>query len=268
MFTSWLVAGALQASQVLSQGTVSRSVRVMDFTALSTSTTVVFRYAPPLAGAAGEADILPEKTQIKIHAAFTNLAPASRLGPQYLTYVLWSVTPQGRFTNLGEVELLGSDGQLNTKIRSRRFGLIVTAEAYLAVSQPSKMVAFEADVAPESPRVPVSQTRCELLSVPVGAESVAPAAAKGPAGPLVLEEARRAIAVARQAGAQEYAPDTLAIAEKLLQLAQDQQAQGVRRKDVDDAGSEAVFIAEDARVLAVTRQKRARQARTDADPSP
>ncbi|HEY6292200.1 MAG TPA: hypothetical protein VI455_11670 [Terriglobia bacterium] len=286
LLTSLLAAGAFQASMGLARpkqaesspsaavsepGKVSRSVRVLDFSALAGTTTIVFRYVAQVPGAGGQAEIVPDRKILRIHAAFTNLPPASRLGAEYLTYVLWKVTPEGRLTNLGEVELLGTEGRLNTKALPGRFGLIVTAEAYLAVSQPSKTVVFEADVAPGAfPSVPLSQTTCQLLAVPLGAE-VAPAsspATPDPAAPLVLEEARRALATARQAGAEDYAPDTLATAEQLLRLAQDQQAHGVKLKDVWDTGSEAVFIAEDARVLAVTRQKRAAQARTNAEPAP
>jgi len=249
---------------------VSRSIRVLDFRNLAASTTLIFRYGPQMPQAGGKAEIVPDKKILRIHAAFTNLPPASRLGREYLTYVLWIVTAEGRLTNLGEIELLGTEGRLNTKALPGRFGLIVTAEAYLAVSQPSKTVVFEADVPPgATPSISVTQTTCELLASPLGAD-VAPASAPATPDPaaLVLEEARRAIATARQAGADEYAPDTLATAGKLLQLAQDQQAHGVKLKDVWDTGSEAVFIAEDARVLAVTRQRRAAEARTNSDAAP
>jgi len=245
----------------------------MDFGDRAAPLSVAFRYTPLVPGAAGQAEILPGPTKWKINAAFMNVPPASHLGNEYLTYVLWCVTPEGRSMNLGEVELAGADGRINTKVDLQRFGLIVTAEPYLAVSQPSKAVAFEADVAPgSSSRISVAQVDCELLSAPIGtgiAQSDPPTP-RNPDEPLVIEEARRAIAVARAAGAEKYASDTFSTAEQLLQMAEDQQARGGKRKDVVDAGSEAAFFAEDARVLALARQKRTREVRADGshDASP
>jgi hypothetical protein len=249
-------SAALQASE-----TVPFGVRVMDYGNLATPLTVVFRYMPSVPGAVGQAEILPGPNWWKLDAVFRNLPPASTLGGEYLTYVLWCVTPEGRSLNLGELELTGTDAHINTKVNLHRFGLIVTAEPYLAVSRPNKAVAFVADIAPGA-AIPVAQVTCELLSVPIGTGTVPtdPPHATDPNEPLVIEEARRAIAVARAAGAKEYAPDTFGTAQRLLHLAEDQQERGVPRKDVVDTGSEAVFIAEDARVLAVMRRKRAREA--------
>jgi hypothetical protein len=228
---------------------------------------MIFRYTPLVAGAGGQADVQPWKAAWKLHAEFANLPPASHLGDEYLTYVLWNVSPEGRTSNLGEIELTGTEGQITTKIGTLRFGLIVTAEPYFAVSQPSKAVALQADVAPGA-MIPVTQAACKLLTTPLGVDPMAAklSPAGDPAGPLIFEEARRAIAAARRAGAEQHAPETLHTAEQLLRLAQDQQTAGAPKKDVTDTGSEAVLIAEDARVLAVTRQ--ARQARVSTDPSP
>jgi hypothetical protein len=251
-----------------SPSTETRSVRVMDFRSLTAPLTVALRYTALLPGAAGQAEIEPGRVGLKIHLIADELPPASQLRPECLTYVLWAVTPEGRASNLGEIQLSGAEGRLNTKMVPSRFGLIVTAEPYFAVSQPSKTVVFEADLAPGSTAVvSVTHASCELLTAPVGADIVAPShpAAGDPGAPLILEEARRAIAVAQRAGAQQFAPETLATAEQLLQLAEDQEAHGAAKKDVIDTGSEAVLIGEDARVLAVKRQQRARQ---NASPNP
>jgi hypothetical protein len=263
----FIAVGAAQAGPgnsptLRASETVPFPVRVMDYGNLAGPLSIVFRYTPSVPGAAGQAEILPGPTWWKLDAFFQNLPPASKLGSAYLTYVLWCVTPEGRTLNLGEVELTGTDGHIKTKVNLRRFGLIVTAEPYLAVSRPNKAVAFVADVAPSAtPAIPVAQVTCELLSVPIGTGTVPadPPHPTDPNEPLVIEEARRAVAVARAEGAKQYAPDTFGTAERLLQLAEDQQARGVPRKDVTDTGSEAVFIAEDARVLAVTRRKRAQE---------
>ena len=243
--------------------TVSQSVRVMDLFKLAASMTIAFRYTPRVSGAAGQADIEPYRSALRIHALFRNLPPASRLGPEYLTYTLWQVTSDGRTTNLGEIELTGTDGEIRTKSRSLRFGLMVTAEPYFAVSQPSAAVAFVSDLAPgSSSAVPLSDAKCDLLRTPIGSD-LPPAASAGSgnsAAPLIFVEAHHALAVARAAGAAEYASQTLGTATETLQIAEKLLAQGAKKQDVRDAAVEAVLIAEDARVLAVNRQKRSRAA--------
>ena len=230
----------------------------MDYRSLAAPLTVLFRYTALAPGAAGQAVIEPNRIAWRIHATFTNLPSASKLGPPLLAYVLWAVTPDGRATNLGEIDLAGGAGKLNGKMVPGRFGLIVTAEPYFAVSRPAKSVVLEADLAPGAkPVVPVSLANCGLLTEAVGATLVdaGPPTNNDPAAPIVIEEARRAIEVAKKSGAGQFAPGTLATAEHLLQLARDQQARGVARKDVVDTGSEAALVAEDARVLAAKRQR-------------
>ena len=241
------------------RATVTEQLRIMDFSHLAGSTTIVFRYTPLVRGAAGQAEIEPFKGTLKIHGVFSNLPQARSLGSPFLTYTLWQVTADGRTTNLGEVELTGSAGEISTKARSSRFGLIVTAEPYFAVSQPSSEVAFESDVAPgSSANLPLTVARCELLRTPIGAQFAAsdPPDPKTAGQPLLFEQARLALAVARAAGAAEYAPETLDTAEQTLKIAGNLLAQGAKPKDVHDAAMEAVLIAEDARVLAVARHNR------------
>ena len=74
---------------------------------------------------------------------FDELQPATKFGPEYLTYVLWAITPEGRATNLGEILLNGTKSKLNVTTELQAFGLIVTAEPYFAVSQPSDVVVLE-----------------------------------------------------------------------------------------------------------------------------
>jgi len=243
--------------------TVVQQVRIMDFSHLAGPTTIVFRYTPLVRGASGQAEIEPFKGTLKIHGVFSNLPPGSRLGSPFLTYTLWQVSPDGRTTNLGEVELTESAGEISTKARSPKFGLIVTAEPYFAVSQPSFKVALESDVAPgSSSNLPLTSARCELLRTPIGGQLVAndPPDPKTAGQPVLFEEARRALAVARAAGAAEYAPDTLDTAEQTLKTAGSLLAQGAKPRDVHDAAMEAVLIAEDARVLAVARHSRSQTA--------
>jgi len=189
----------------LPESVETRSVRVMNYKGLTSPLTVVFRYTTLVPGAAGQAEIDPSRFGLKIHGSFSKLPPASRLGLEYLTYVLWAVTPEGRAVNLGEISLAGDEGRISAKMVPSRFGLIVTAESYFAVSRPSNAVAFEADLPPGAKAsVLVSQASCELLTSPVGAQLTdsSSRAVSDPAAPLVIEEARRAIGAARRSGAE------------------------------------------------------------------
>ena len=56
---------------------------------------------------------------------------------------MWAITPEGRATNLGEVILNGTESKLDVTSELQAFGLIVTAEPYFAVSQPSDVVVME-----------------------------------------------------------------------------------------------------------------------------
>ena len=267
------IATPRSAGQTVSGTAVSRPdtvqlpVRVMDFRSAAGPFVVIFRYTPLVPGAAGQADVQPVttradvelvKTAWRLSAVFSNLPPASKLGGEYLAWVLWGVSPEGRTYNLGEIILEGTEGHINAKIKTLRFGLIVTAEPYFAVSQPGKAVALEADLGPGESKVPVTEVTCKLLATSLGYDpaTARPAGASDPVSSLRFEEARRAIDAARRAGAEQYAPDTLHAAEKLLRLAQDRQASGAPAKDVTDTSNEAVLIAEDARVLAVARSAR------------
>jgi hypothetical protein len=249
--------------------TETRTVRVFDLRTLSEPLTLVLRCTRLLPGAAGQVEIERGRVGLKVHLRADNLPRPSQLGPECLAYVLWAVTSEGRASNLGEIQLNGSEGRLSTKMVPSRFGLIVTAEPYFAVSRPSNTVVFEAALAPDSTAaVAVFRATCELLNATLGAQSNE--SGQRPAGDpgrlLVLEEARWAIAVAQKAGARQFAPETLATAEHLLKLAEDQQAHGATSKDVIDTGSEAVLIAEDARVLALKRQQRAPRSASEDGP--
>jgi hypothetical protein len=89
------------------------------------------------------AEVENQKGYVEIEAQLDKMKPASIFGPEFLTYVLWAVTPEGRATNLGELILDGDHGQLHVTTELQAFGLIVTAEPYFAVTQPSDVVVAE-----------------------------------------------------------------------------------------------------------------------------
>src|SRR5437763_771908 len=128
-----------------------------------------------------------------------------------MCYVMWGITPEGRAVNLGEIVLDGDRAKLLSTTDLQAFGLIVTAEPYFAVTQPSNVVVAENFIRPDTTgTIQPVQAKYELLErgqyvwnrtqfVPVRID---------PKGPLQLSEARNAVEIARLTGADRYAPDT------------------------------------------------------------
>src|SRR5579863_4053112 len=123
---------------------VARSIKAINYQHRSGSTKIDFRGTSLLPDARGTAEVQSKQGAIHVDAEFKHLQPASKFGPEYLTYVLWAISPEGRPVNLGEV-LPNDDGNSKLDVTSslQSFGLIVTAEPYFAVTQPSNVVVME-----------------------------------------------------------------------------------------------------------------------------
>src|SRR5207342_2447698 len=122
---------------------VERTAKAINYRHRSGSTTIGFNGTALMPEARGEAKVESKQGYIEIEVEFDDLQSATRFGPEFLTYVMWAITPEGRATNLGEVILNGTKSKLNVTSELQAFGLIVTAEPYFAVSQPSDVVTME-----------------------------------------------------------------------------------------------------------------------------
>jgi hypothetical protein len=122
---------------------VERTTKAINYNHRSGSTNIDFRGTSLLPEARGEATVESKQGVIKIDARMEKLQPATKFGPEYLTYVMWAITPEGRATNVGEVLLNGDKTKLDATTELQSFGLIVTAEPYFAVTQPSDVVVME-----------------------------------------------------------------------------------------------------------------------------
>src|SRR5262249_36943339 len=135
---------------------------------------------------------------------------AKKFGPEYLTYVLWAITPEGKTNNLGELLLNGDRSKLKATTPLQTFGLIVTAEPYFAVSEPSDAVILENVIRPDT-RGTIQPMSVKYRSLGRGEYSneVATASQSYPKSnvPLEVEQARNAVRIANNAGARQYAPD-------------------------------------------------------------
>jgi len=219
--------------------------------------------------ATGNATVEGKKGYIDIDAKFDKLAPPTQFGPEYLTYVLWAVTPEGRSTNLGEVQVKDDEARIHVTTELQAFGMIVTAEPYFAVTQPSDVVVLENSVRNNTKgQVDVIQAKFDLLKRGTYLMNQDTRQLKlkplEPGAPLDLAEARNAVMLARFAGADRYSDDTYIKATRLLTDAEQAQARHRNTNDVMMPARQAVQTAEDARLIALQRQEEEAQAQQRA----
>ena len=244
---------------------VERNAKAINYRHRSGSTTIGFNGTALMPEARGEAKVESKQGYIEIEVEFDDLQSATRFGPEFLTYVMWAITPEGRATNLGEVILNGTKSKLNVTTELQSFGLVVTAEPYFAVAQPSDAVVMENVVRKDTVgKVEEIDAKYELLQRGQYTVNVQPADLRPMAldknTPLDLYEARNAVRIAKWAGADVSAAESFQKASKLLEQAESYQARKAGSKPVAMTAREAVQTAEDARLITLKRQEEDRLA--------
>ena len=235
----------------------SRTAKAISYQHRSATTSVDFQGTDLLPSARGLARVASKQGRIAIDVEFQGLQPATKNGAEYLTYVLWAITPEGRASNLGEVLLNGTKSKLDVTTDLQVFGLIVTAEPYFAVSQPSDLVVMENIVRADTVgKIEPIDAKYELLQRGQYQRLANPLALKlDQRLPLELYEARNAVQIARSMGAEKFATESFQKAEKNLAQAEAYQTRNAGRKPVAMTSREAVQMAEDSRIIAVKRQE-------------
>ncbi|HET9216422.1 MAG TPA: OmpA family protein [Terriglobia bacterium] len=244
----------------ISVNVVERTAKAINYRHRGGATTIDFKGTQKMPAARGEAKVESKQGYIEIEVEFDNLRSATQFGPEYLTYVMWAITPEGRATNLGEVILNGTKSKLNVTTELQAFGLVVTAEPYFAVSQPSDVVVMENAVRWDTlGQVEQITTRYELLQqgqytldAPAGELKPLPVDKDTP---LDLNQARNAVRIARWAGAHRDAAGSFEKAQKALQQAEAYKARKAGTKPISMMAREAAQTAEDARLIALKRQE-------------
>ena len=189
------------------------------------------------------------------------MQPATRYGPEYLTYVMWAITPEGRAVNVGEVLLNGGNrSKLNATSDLQAFGLIITAEPYFGVTQPSDVVVMENFVRPDTTgTIEQVDAKYELLQRGQYTLNVNPrdlhAMKLDPKTPLELYEARNAVQIARWTGAEKYAPESFQKAVIGLRNAEDYLIGKGGKKPIGTVAREAVQMAEDSRIITIKKMQ-------------
>ena len=258
--------------------TVTRTTQAVHYRLQGGTTKVDFQGTDLLQGATGEARVEGKKTNFQIEVKFQNLQDATKFGLEYLTYVLWAVSPEGRPVNLGEVTLEHGNAHLKASTDLQTFGMIVTAEPYFAVTAPGNMVVMESAPLNRSgtekieakydlvSRGAYSSTNTHIQDAIFGIDSKTP---------LELFEARNAIRIARIAAGDKYAAFIISKAGQQLMHAEEVYRGKANKAAIEAAAKEATETAEEARLMAVKQKAedeaqaaaaaREAKARADAD---
>jgi outer membrane protein OmpA-like peptidoglycan-associated protein len=237
---------------------ISRTVQAVDYLHRGGVTEVNLAGTTLMSSADGRAKVRSKRGTMEVEAEFGNLQPPTTFGNEYLTYVLWAISPEGRAENLGEV-LIGSNGRskLTATTNLQAFALIVTAEPYFGVRQPSNVVVLENVVTAETKGTSEAvSAKYELIErggyLPTGYK-FDPVVLSANL-PLEFYEARNALRIAKSEGAEQYAGESYQRAVQSMKTADDYAVRKhVETKPLIAAARVAVQTAEDAREVAVKR---------------
>jgi outer membrane protein OmpA-like peptidoglycan-associated protein len=235
---------------------VSRSTRAVSYRHRSGATKINFRGTDLMPAAAGKAKVESKRGALEVEVEFSGLDRPTSFGNEYLTYVLWAISPEGRPVNIGEV-LVGDNhrSKLDVTTDLQAFALIVTAEPYYAVRRPSNLVVLENEIRSDTVgATEVVDAKFELIDrggyIPTGYK-FDPVILNAKL-PLEFFEARNALRLAQSAGAERYASSSYEKAVKQMNEA-DALASGKHenKKTLSALSREVVQTAEDAREIAV-----------------
>jgi outer membrane protein OmpA-like peptidoglycan-associated protein len=244
---------------------VGRDIPAINYWHRSGSTKIGFAGTSLLPQGKGQASVT-SKGQTFIDARFEGFVPANSFGVEYLTYVLWAITPQGRPVNLGKIIPNGSKAQMNVTTNLQQFALIVTADPYFAVTTPSDLVVMQNTVSKNNTTGIIDTVNVHYNLLPRGAyvQTAGQHAVLNPVkpsdkSPLQLYEAINAVQIAEAVGAAQYAPDILAKAKQELENAQALDSKKSQRKQMITYARGAVQDAEDARVSTLRRMQQEKE---------
>jgi outer membrane protein OmpA-like peptidoglycan-associated protein len=244
---------------------ISRSVQAINYEHRSGSSKLDFAGTTLMPSANGEAKVNSKRGSIEIEAEFGNLQRPTTFGTEYLTYVLWAISPEGRAVNLGEVLVGGNDrSKLHVTTDLQAFALIVTAEPYYAVRQPSNVVVLENLIREDTKGTSEAvNAKYELMErggyIPTGYR-FDPVVLNARL-PLEFFEARNALRIAQSEGAEQFASGSYQHAVQLMNKADGYATdKHMDRKPLIAVSREAVQTAEDARAIAVKKEDEVRLA--------
>ena len=249
---------------------VARDIPAINYWHRSGSTKIGFAGTSLLPQGKGEASVT-SKGQTEIDARLEGFVPANSFGVEYLTYVLWAITPQGRPVNLGEIIPGGSKASIKVTTNLQQFALIVTAEPYFAVTTPSDLVVLQNTVDKDKTTGIIDTVNAHFNLLPRGAYSqtagqhtVLNPVKPSDKSPLQLYEAINAVQIAEAMGASKYTPDIFAKAKQELDNATALDSKKSQRKVMITYARGAVQDAEDARVSTLRKMQEEKERQQQA----
>jgi len=237
---------------------VSRTTRAVSYKHRSGATKINFQGTDLMPSAVGEAKVESKRGALEIEVEFSGLDRPTSFGNEYLTYVLWAISPEGRPVNIGEV-LLGDNhrSKLDVTTDLQAFALIVTAEPYYAVRRPSNVVVLENAIRSDTVGATEAvDAKYDLIDrggyIPTG-YNFDPVVLSARL-PLEFYEARNAVRIAKSAGAETFASSSYENAVRQMKRADDLATmRHIDRKALIAESREVVQTADDAREIAVKR---------------
>jgi outer membrane protein OmpA-like peptidoglycan-associated protein len=263
------IAGVAQSAAPATP--VHRTTKAVNYRLRGDAVKVDFHGTELMQNASGEARVTGKKSNVEIDAKFDGLEDPTKFGLEYLSLVLWAISPEGRAVNLGELVFDHNSSRVKAITDMQTFGMIVTAEPYFAVNQPGNMVVMENIVSATTVgrqenidakyellgRGTYSATNTKISDAIFGIDRKTPR---------VLFEARNAVRIANLTAADKYAPSILASATQQLRKAEEAYVQKRDKSTVETLARETVSTAEEARVMAVKqRAEEEAQAKAAAD---
>ena len=240
---------------------VSKSVTAIGFPVGGGSIKVDLKGTELMPQASGRVKVEAKQGKTNIEVAVSNVEQPSKLGAEFLTYVIWIVTPDGRTGNSGEL-LINKDGQgrINVTTPAQTFSLVITAEPYFAVRLPSEMVVLESETRkntkgklfPVNEYKLMKRNQYEKLGNPL---ALTPDLSRVP---LEMYEARNAVDIAKSRGAEADATEIFSKAKASLEIAENDLTKNADKKEIISTARQTVQFAEDSRALAAQRQEERR----------
>jgi outer membrane protein OmpA-like peptidoglycan-associated protein len=253
-----VLAAAQTKKQIPDSDVTSRSIKAIGYEVGGGSTKVIFVGTTAAPNASGEAKVDAKTGGTNIDLKVKGMPQPTSLGAEFLTYVLWTITPDGSTNNLGEIPIdKNGEGKLSVTAPAQTFAMIVTAEPYFAVSLPSEVVVLENDtkkntkgkIFPDNSFKLMKRTQYAKLGNPLALTPDLKSV------PLDMYEARNAVDIAKSQGAPQYAPDIYAKATSSLQQAENALSSKSDKSQIITIARQTIQFAEDSRALSAERQE-------------
>ena len=252
-----LASAQAQEPSVPASAVTTKKIKAIGYVVGGGGTKVVFTGTSLAGQASGEAKVEAKTGKTDIELKVNSLPRPSTIGTEFLTYVLWAISPDGRTGNLGEIVTdKNGDGKLNVTTQLQTFAMIVTAEPYSAVRLPSEEVVLENDtkkntkgkIYPDNDYLLMTRGQYQKMGNPLALTLDLKNT------PLEVYEARNAVDIAKSQRAEQYAPDIFAKADSSLKMVENQIASKAEKKTIISTARQTIQFAEDSRALSVQKQ--------------